>query len=69
MLYTVDRSSALTYLNVKKCTMMYTSVWSSVELLSNWKDPTHEFQGDLATEYVLKHPEMCLVETARTRNA
>ena len=23
--------------------------------------PTHEFQGDLATEYILKRPEMCLV--------
>ena len=42
--FALDRSSALTYGNVKKCMTTYTRVWWSVELLSNWIDPHMNFK-------------------------
>ena len=59
--FSMDRSNSLTYSNVKK---MYDDVYncmveSGVAIMLD--EPSHEFEGDLATKYHLTHPEMCLV--------
>ena len=59
--FALDRSSALTYQNVKK---MYDDVYNCMvecEVAVKLDQPSHEYTGKLATKYVLVHPEMCLV--------